>query len=572
MSIFSTSLERGVKRLFLTKPASAYISDEILGNKLHRTMSLFDLLCIGIGSTIGTGVFVLSGLIANKYSGPSTAISFLISGFACLFSAASYGELSSRIPSAGSTYAYSYYALGEYPAVLAAWALSLEYGISGAAVARSWGDKMALYIEGFGYSLSSSWDAYGVNVFAGVLMFACVVILLLGVDIGKFTVNIFTVMKVVLVLFMITTGLAFFNPVNMTPIAPFGFPGIMRGATASFFGLVGFDEVCCMAAEAKKPHVVLPQAVFGTIIITTLLYSFAAFALTGMQESSKISTQNGFGDAFRHLGLVRVAHIVSVGELVCLPVVALVSFMAQPRLQFAMASDGLMPKLFADVDRKGNLTKGILIGGLICTGIALFVPFTYLDDMISAGVLFSFSISNSALILIRRGHVESSDFVSQVWHPCSRYLFFFHLVAIGLAAYVPGISTLLDSDGIFHAAVLLSCSLVLLLVALLILYQCPENVDPQASEQYRVPWMPFPPLMGIVINYLLIAQLSSLGIWLMFLYFGLATILYFIHCSRSDWSVSLRHYEDTNSPDKIKMKIQKAGRTVHFSESTPLLQ
>ena len=568
MSMFTT-FERGVKRLFFTKPASAYAADAVMAHGLHRSMSLFDLLCIGIGSTVGTGVFVLSGLIANKYSGPSAALSFLISGFACLFSAASYGELSSRIPSAGSTYAYAYYALGEYPAVLAAWALTLEYGSSGAAVARSWGDKMAFYIEGFGYSLASSLDAYGINLFAGILMFACVIILLLGVDIGKFTVNAFTVFKVILVMFMIITGLAFFNPINMTPAAPYGFSGIMRGATASFFGLVGFDEVCCMAAEAQRPNIVLPRAVFGTIVITTLLYSFAAFALTGMQPSSQISTQNGFGDAFRHLGLGGIAHIVSVGELLCLPVVALVSFMAQPRLQYAMATDGLMPKLFAEIDGKGNLTKGIWVGGLICTGIALFVPFTYLDDMISAGVLFSFSLSNTALVLIRRGQVESCDFVTHIWHPCSRYLLFFHVVAIALAAYVPNINSLQGPDGVFHMAVLLSFGVVEILVALLIYYQCPENADSQAASQYRVPWMPFPPLVGIVINYLLIAQLSSLGIWLMFLYFGLATAMYFVHCARSDWSVSLRHYEESNSPDKIK--TQKASRTVHFSESTPLL-
>jgi len=235
-----------------------------------------------------------------------------------------------------------------------------------------------------------------------------------------------------------------------------------------------------------------------------------------------------------------------------------------------MATDGLMPKIFAEVDRKGNLNKGIWVGGLICTGIALFVPFTYLDDMISAGVLFSFSLSNTALILIRRGQVESTDVVRNEWHPCSRYLLFFHVVAIYLAAYVKGINTLQGSDGVFHMAVILSCGVVELLVALLIFYQCPETMDSEAVNQYRVPWMPFPPLIGILINYLLIAQLSSLGICLMFLYFGLATIMYFIHCARSDWSVSLRHYEESNSPDKIKAQ-KKASRTVHFSESTPLL-
>ena len=174
----------------------------------------------------------------------------------------SYAELSCRIPSAGSSYAYVYVALGEFPAVIAAWCLSLEYGISGSAVARSWGDKVNAYIASMmtpsvtddignvvvHNTVTPFWNpfnpGYGINIFAGLLQVAVVLILIAGIDIGKFAVNSFTIMKIILVLFMIFGGLMLFQPSNLSGgWAPMGYNGILRGATSCFFGFVGYDEV-----------------------------------------------------------------------------------------------------------------------------------------------------------------------------------------------------------------------------------------------------------------------------------------------------------------------------------------
>lgn len=166
----------------------------------------------------------------------------MIAGFCCIFSAMSYAELAGRIPSSGSSYAYVYYALGELPAVIAAWCLTLEYGISGAAVARSWGDKLILWIscchEGFADLLDIG---FGINIMAGLLQFVVMLVLLGGVTIGKLTVNFFTVLKMVLVLFIIVAGLAIFRSDNVSDWAPMGSSGILRGSTAAFFGYVGYD-------------------------------------------------------------------------------------------------------------------------------------------------------------------------------------------------------------------------------------------------------------------------------------------------------------------------------------------
>ena len=144
-----------------------------------------------------------------------------------------------------------------------------------------------------------------------------------------------------------------------------------------------------LAGEAKDPHRTLPLAVFGTIFICTLFSVLASLALVGMQPWQDIDASSGFSAAFGSIGLDYAQRIVSSGEVLTLPLVVLVSFLAQPRLQYVMAIDHLLPSVFSEVDGSGNLSKGIVISGAALTMVALVVPFTYLDDMISAGVLLS---------------------------------------------------------------------------------------------------------------------------------------------------------------------------------------
>ena len=266
---------RILTRSFLKKRRNVCLA-EIEHSTLERTMSTFDLICIGIGGTVGSGVFVLTGIIARQYAGPGVVLSWLIAGIGCCFSAMSYAELSARIPSAGSSYAYVYCGLGEFPAVIAAWCLSLEYGISGSAVARSWGDKVNSYVTSQiqnGIPTETPTHVFwpldpnnGLNLAAGLLQLGAVCVLLAGVDIGKMTVNFFTIVKMLLVLYMIIGGLMLFDSRNVEMgWMPMGYSGVLRGATSCFFGYIGYDEVCCMAAEAKDPHRSLPRAGMNAI-------------------------------------------------------------------------------------------------------------------------------------------------------------------------------------------------------------------------------------------------------------------------------------------------------------------
>ena len=270
-------------------------------------MTLFDLLCVGVGGTVGSGVFVLSGQVA-PVAGPSAALSWCLAGSVCALSALSYMELSARIPTKGSCYAFSFHALGELPAVVGAVCLTLEYGLSGAGVARNWSAKFATLLKRWHASSymfvaypgatvdngAEGDDDFYIDIPAGLLQVGCVVICVVGLKLGKAVINTFTAAKVMLVLFMVTCGLACWNVdifEDTETFFPEGPSGTIKGTALLFFGFIGFDEVCCLAGKAENPAQVMPRAIAGTLLGATLLSVAAQLALSGM-----VPWQNGAGD------------------------------------------------------------------------------------------------------------------------------------------------------------------------------------------------------------------------------------------------------------------------------------
>jgi amino acid transporter len=380
--------------------------------------SLLDLISMGVGGTVGSGIFVLTGYIAHHYAGPATFLSFLLSGSAALCSGLCYAEWSWRVPVEGSTYVYSYVALGEYAAVMAGACLTLEYGVSGAAVARSWGDKVLGWLRvelgrpELAVRLGGNTSTTGnhtheetetfFNPLAGTVSLLAVVVLACGIQESKRVTNFFTITKLLLVLFMIGGGFILFQAQNLKPLIPssLGATGVVRGATSSFFGYLGFDEICCLANEAKNPAD-LPKAVLWTLAIVTVIYVLASIALCGMQNYENISDTSGFPSAFADRDIEWAAQLTAAGEVFTLPVVVLISLLAQPRLFAAMAKDGLLPLIFAKQNADGNFVWGNVLSGVPMTLLATFVPFSWMDDAISVGILFAFNMTNSALILMK---------------------------------------------------------------------------------------------------------------------------------------------------------------------------
>lgn len=502
---------------------------------LERHLSLLDLVSIGIGGTVGSGLFVLCGLVAHEYAGPSTAISWALSGFAACISGCCYAEMASRVPAAGSAYAYCFVSMGELPAVLAATCLTLEYVMAASAVSRSWADKVALYVSDEmhqGHWVHKYLDLDPISPLAFVISLASTLLLMNGVKESKAVTNFFTFTKCTIVAFMVIAGFFFVDPTNYTPFIPpsYGIAGVLRGSTATFFGYLGYDEVCCLAGEAINPKRNLPLAIMITLGSVTVLYIIATFSLTGMQRYDEISSVSGFPAAFQSVGAAWAAQISAWGELITLPVVVPLTIIGQPRLQFALAQDGLLPAFFADVDAGGNLYKGTCVAGAMMVIVATCIPFDHLNDMISAAVLMALSMTDTALILLWHESPDSSPCMAE------NLMLTYHIAA--LTACI----ALTHFAHTYMGTIISGITPLIMILSMMALYWwCPKSdifgghrnhpkgMIRMDEGYFRTPLVPFWPCAGILINYYLTAQLELIGLLGFLCVLLLATLYYCIH-------------------------------------------
>jgi len=423
--------------------------------------------------------------------------------------------------------------------------LTLEYLVSSAAVARSWGDKVVewlvsdIHLDADGSDSTSSLvlsildPGYALNPMAFLVSAVSTVLLLSGVNESKSVTNFFTSVKVLLVVFMGLGGLVLLKPANLKPFIPpeLGIAGVFRGATSSFFGYIGYDEVCCLAGEAINPRVNLPRAIMIVIASITILYIFAALMLTGMEPYYEISETSGFPEAFRANGVNWAAQLCAAGEVFTMPIIVLIGVMAQPRLQFALAQDGLLPKFFSKVDAKGNLWNGTFFSGVLLIVISTCVPFTYLNDLLSAGILVAFCMTDSSILLMRYSSPEDKP----------------QLLEKLVAGYnvLSFITALMISHSFGRGIIAISCALTVTACGLIPLWCHEAKVFGGAraslffkkegvndEDYFRVPWLPFTPCAGIFLNWLLVAQLEVLGLSLLVLYILITTAFYFLYAMK----------------------------------------
>ncbi len=502
-------------KMLRRKPLEMF-QQESAHSEMARVYDLASLVAIGIGGTVGSGIFVLSGDIAATMAGPATALSWLIAGLCCAVTALSYCELAAVLRSPGSAYAFAYYGLGEAAAVIAAYLLALEYGISGAGVARSWSDKLAFWLNMNGWAcpeLDSCWvNAPGGSVFnpmAMVLSALMVGLILCGVEVSKRAVNVLVLIKLALVVFVIVVGAVYSSAENLTPFVPppqtahngtfledfqGGMSGVLAGATAAFFGFIGFDEVTCMVAESHNPTRNVPLAVLITISTVTALYFAASLVLTGMVPYEQIDPNEGFGSAFVAVGASWAAQITVVGEVFAvLPTVVFVCFLPQSRIMYAAAKDGQLPRFFARLSAGGNLWWGSLFCGTVCTLVAAFVPFGDLWDLISGGILLSFIMTNCSLLLTRSKQTASKP--------------------VGLMTVLMGLLCFIINKADFELGAVKAVSLMCgLLAAITLLYMAVKHDFSSEIETFKVPLVPLVPSLAILVNWFLLAQLSWLGL------------------------------------------------------------
>jgi APA family basic amino acid/polyamine antiporter len=413
--------------LFKTKSIEQLVGDVEHGGKgLRRSLTAWDLTLLGIGAIIGTGIFVLTGTAAANQAGPAITMAYLAAGLACVFAALCYAEFASMIPIAGSAYTYAYATLGELVAWMIGWDLILEYAVGSMTVAIGWSGYMQRLAAGFGWELPQSFAAAPpvgiINLPAVFIVLAIMVLLVIGVrESARFN-AVMVMIKVAAVLFFLAAGVAYVEPTNWQPFAPYGFKGIMAAAAVVFFAYIGFDAVSTTAEEAKNPQRDLPIGIIASLVICTVLYLAVGFVLSGIvpviqfraseaalpgvamvaQEESIQFLNAPVAYALAFIGQDWAAGLVSAGAVAGITSVLLVMLMSQPRIFFSMSRDRLLPPGVSKVHpRFGTPYITTIITCVIVALVAGLTQIQVVGEMTSIGTLFAFGVVCAAVLVLR---------------------------------------------------------------------------------------------------------------------------------------------------------------------------
>lgn len=375
-----------------------------------KTMNTRDLMAIGIGTVIGTGIFILPGTIAAKQAGPGVSLSFLLSAIVCAFAAMCYAEFASALPVAGSAYSYGNVVFGEFFGWLLGWALVLEYMLAVASVSTGWAAYFNSFIESFGlkipHALSGPFDpAHGtyINIVAVVIVLLITVMLSRGLQSSVRVNNIAVVIKVAIILIFIVAGLFFIKPKNYHPFLPYHMSGVIHGATIGFFAYLGFDCVSSSAAEVKNPKRNMPLGIIGTLGIVTLLYMGVAIVLTGMVKYTRLDVANPVSYALQLVHQNWLAELLSIGALIGMFTMMVAMIYSSSRLIYAIGRDGLLPAFLGKLDKKSHSPQVALwIVAVIIATMGGLVSLDQLTSLVNIGTLFAFTLVSFGIIPLRR--------------------------------------------------------------------------------------------------------------------------------------------------------------------------
>jgi APA family basic amino acid/polyamine antiporter len=438
--------------LFRTKSIDAIVGEAERQSGLKRVLGPANLVSLGIGAIIGTGIFVLTGQAAAMHAGPAIVISMVVAGVVSALAGLCYAELAATVPVAGSAYTYSYATLGEFVAWIIGWDLVLEYALGAATVAVGWSAYFTSLLNDLGLPFPAIVSAAPGTVLAAadgttvtaIFNLPAVIIALLvtallvrGVHESATVNGIMVIVKVTVVLLVIVAGVAFVDSTRFTPLIPpntgtfgeFGISGIMRGAAVIFFAYIGFDAVSTAAQEARNPRRDMPIGILGSLVICTVLYIAVAAVMVGLVPYGQLdgpapmAVTIGYARAAAQgtalEGLLNVMPLlVKLGILAGLSSTIVVQMMAQPRIFMAMSRDGLLPPWMGRVHpRLGSpyLTT-IATGGVVALAAGL-TPIALLGHMVSIGTLFAFVVVSVGVLVLRRTQPDLARPFKAPWSP-----------------------------------------------------------------------------------------------------------------------------------------------------------
>lgn len=374
---------------------------------LAKCLTLFDLTFLGVGAIIGAGIFILTGIVAATQAGPAVIFSYVVAGLACGFAALSYAELAAAIGGCGSAYGYAYAGFGELIAWIVGWDLLLEYSISVSAVSVGWSgyandflNAMKLHIPA--NLLHGPLDGGILNLSAFLIIMALTLLLIIGVKSSTRFNNLMVLIKLAVILLFIAIAVTEVHADNWVQFMPFGWAGVMKGASLIFFAYIGFDAVSTAAEEAINPQRDLPRAIIGSLLICTVLYITVSGLLTAIAYYPTLNVSSPISHSLLVLGYKTAAGLIGVGAVAGLTTVMLVLFYGLTRVFYAMARDGLLPRIFAVTNSRTHTpARIILLCGILMATLSATIPLGDLAELVNIGTLFAFIIVCAGVLYLR---------------------------------------------------------------------------------------------------------------------------------------------------------------------------
>ena len=444
-------MANGIGRIFLRKSVGQIQSEHETG-ELKRTLGALNLVLLGIGCIIGTGIFVLTGRAAAQFAGPGIMVSFVITGVLCAFVALCYAELASALPVSGSAYSYTYASMGEGAAWVMGLLLVLEYGLAASTVSVGWSGYFVSLMHDFGLDIPAALQAApgvivknheGVVIGTGVMNLPAIVViglvtmlLVRGVTESAAVNNIVVAIKLTVVIAFIVIGFKYVDTAQWSPLVPaeiparppgtamdiwhqlgralgdvitgdsshrYGIGGVIHAAAVIFFAYLGFEAVSTAGAEARNPAKDMPVGILGALVICTVLYILTCAVLVGIVPYAELDVPAPIALAADRMGLPWFAFLVKVGAIAGLSSVMLVLLYGQTRIFYTMSRDGLLPASLATV-HKTFKTPWIntIIVGIAAMGAAGFLSLDALSDLSNVGSLAAFALVCITVIYLRR--------------------------------------------------------------------------------------------------------------------------------------------------------------------------